>query len=118
MASIVQTRSGVTIKFQDRVRVLELLGRHLGMFKDRVEHVTLMGLIGPDALSRLSDEALEEAISLIERLQAIIGPTETTRDQAAALKAARAISKAQTLPPAPTTPVVLEIPATSDEDAV
>lgn len=35
--SISQTRYGVKVKMHDKVRAIELLGRHLGMWLDRVE---------------------------------------------------------------------------------
>ena len=49
--------STVKIKLWDKLRSLELLGRHLGMFKDRVEHGAEFSLL--DALRRI--EAKEDA---------------------------------------------------------
>ena len=37
IAGIKETQAGIEIKFNDKLKALELLGRHLGMFKDRVE---------------------------------------------------------------------------------
>ena len=37
IASIKETRSGIEIKTADKVKALELLGKHLGMFKETVE---------------------------------------------------------------------------------
>ena len=37
IAGIKEGRNGVEIKLNDKGKALELLGRHLGMFKDRVE---------------------------------------------------------------------------------
>ena len=37
IAGIKETQNGVEIKFNDKLKALELLGRHLGMFKDKVE---------------------------------------------------------------------------------
>lgn len=37
ISSIKQGANGIEVKLYDRVRVLELLGRHLGIFKDKVE---------------------------------------------------------------------------------
>lgn len=34
----------IEVKFADRLKALELLGRHLGMFKDKVEHSGSVGL--------------------------------------------------------------------------
>lgn len=33
-----QGRDGVSIKLMDRMKALELLGRHLGMFTDKIQH--------------------------------------------------------------------------------
>lgn len=38
IASIKQTKFGISVESCDKVKALELLGRHLGMFKDKVEH--------------------------------------------------------------------------------
>lgn len=37
IAAIKETKFGINVETYDRVRALELIGRHLGMFKDRVE---------------------------------------------------------------------------------
>ena len=37
LAHIKQTNSGVEIKLHDKVKALELLGRHLGMFKEKLD---------------------------------------------------------------------------------
>ena len=37
IAAIKETKFGINVETYDRVRALELLGRHLGMFKDKVE---------------------------------------------------------------------------------
>ena len=51
------TESVVKFKTYDKLRSLELLGRHLGMFKDKVEHSGEVSLL--DALRRI--EAKEDA---------------------------------------------------------
>ncbi|MEB2275881.1 terminase small subunit [Bacillus sp. ILBB4] len=33
-----ETKYGIEIKFHDKVRAIELLGKHLGLFTDKVEH--------------------------------------------------------------------------------
>jgi len=38
IASVKETKYGLEIKFHDKVRALENLGRHLGMYVDKVEH--------------------------------------------------------------------------------
>jgi len=37
IASIKETKHGISVESCDKVKALELLGRHLGMFKDKVE---------------------------------------------------------------------------------
>ena len=37
IAAIKETKFGINVETYDRVRALELLGRHLGMFKDKME---------------------------------------------------------------------------------
>ena len=37
IAGIMQSKFGIELKLNDKEKALELLGRHLGMFKDRVE---------------------------------------------------------------------------------
>lgn len=37
VAGVKQTANGIEIKMNDKVKALELLGKHLGMFKDKVE---------------------------------------------------------------------------------
>lgn len=37
IAGIKEGRDGVEVSICDKVKALELLGRHLGMFKDKVE---------------------------------------------------------------------------------
>ena len=37
IAGIKETQAGIEVKFNDKLKALELLGRHLGMFRDRVE---------------------------------------------------------------------------------
>jgi len=48
LASVSETefKGAVTkeIKFNDRMRALEMLGRHLGMFKDKIEHSGSVGV--------------------------------------------------------------------------
>lgn len=38
LASIKEGRCGIEVKLHDKVRALELLGRHLGLLVDKVEH--------------------------------------------------------------------------------
>lgn len=56
--SIKQTRDGIEIQFYDKMKALELLGRHLGMFTDKVEH---SGNIN-NPFANLSEEQLLEIV--------------------------------------------------------
>ncbi|MBI4858489.1 MAG: terminase small subunit [Acetobacterium woodii] len=38
IAGIKETQSGTEIKLYDKLKALELIGRHLGMFTDKIEH--------------------------------------------------------------------------------
>jgi phage terminase small subunit len=53
----------IRIRFADRMRSYELIARHLGMLKDRIEVTTT----APD-VSQLTDEELETAIALAQKL--------------------------------------------------
>lgn len=43
ISEIKQTRNGIEVKLNDKVKALELIGRHLGMFTDKVEHSGVIG---------------------------------------------------------------------------
>lgn len=58
------------VKMSDRMRAIEMLGRHLGMFKDRVEHTGKDG--GPIEV----DDARERLLSRINRLAPTNGQGE------------------------------------------
>jgi phage terminase small subunit len=38
IAEVKQTKEGIAIKFHSKTAALEALGKHLGMFKERIEH--------------------------------------------------------------------------------
>lgn len=49
VAEVAQTKEGVRIKFHDKKGALVEIGRHLGMFTDKVEHSGAIGItISPD----------------------------------------------------------------------
>ena len=60
ISAIKETKFGINVETYDRVRALELLGRHLGMFKDKVE---LSGQI--DATNPYAGLTTEELKKLI-----------------------------------------------------
>lgn len=61
IAGIKQTKFGISVETCDKVKALELLGKHLGMFKDKVE---LSGEVKSEKLAdvfeQLGGEGLEE----------------------------------------------------------
>lgn len=60
ISSIKQTKDGIEIKFHDKEKALEMLGRHLGMFKDKVEVSGDMKVNNPYA--ELTTEDLKKLI--------------------------------------------------------
>lgn len=66
IAEVAQTKEGVRVKFHDKKGALVDIGRHLGMFKDRIEHTGKDGApLNPPAIdaSQLSDAALAELLN-------------------------------------------------------
>ncbi|MEK4513610.1 terminase small subunit [Paenibacillus sp. FSL K6-2524] len=61
VAEIKQTKDGVALKLHDKVSALEKMGRHLGMFKDKVEHSGSVDVNNP--YKDLTAEQLRELIS-------------------------------------------------------
>jgi phage terminase small subunit len=59
VASIKQTKEGIELKLHDKMKSLELLGRHLGMWKDKIDVTTKGESLNQAAdLSGLTDEEL------------------------------------------------------------
>lgn len=61
IGELAETKQGLRIKLGDKVRALELLGKHLGIWIDRTELSGPGG--GPVRLADLSDEELEKIAS-------------------------------------------------------
>jgi len=66
-AGVKQGRDGLEVKTHDQMRALELLGKHIGMFKDKIEHsgeitgpVLNLSLSGPAAASVVKPAEPEE----------------------------------------------------------
>jgi phage terminase small subunit len=57
LKGISKTRNGLKIEFHDAQRALELIGKHLGLFKERVEH---SGQIDIARLEQMTDDELEQ----------------------------------------------------------
>lgn len=62
ISGIKQTKEGIEIKSADKVKALELLGKHLGMFTDKLEH---SGTIN-NPFANLSEEDL---LKIVEKEQ-------------------------------------------------
>jgi phage terminase small subunit len=52
--SVSQTADGLKIKFADKLRALELVGKHIGLFEERIR------IEGPKPVEALTDAELEE----------------------------------------------------------
>lgn len=61
IAGIKQGANGIEVKLNDKVKALELIGRHLGMFKDKIE---LSGQVN-NPVKGLTTEELKKALGLI-----------------------------------------------------
>lgn len=53
LSEIKETKQGIEIKLHDKVKALELLGRHLGMFTD---NVNLTGIVGVQIIDNIPDD--------------------------------------------------------------
>ncbi len=54
IAAISETPNGIKIKFADKLRALELVGRHIGLFIDRIQ------VEEPRQIEEMSDDELEK----------------------------------------------------------
>lgn len=54
---ISKTRNGLKIEWQDGQKALELIGKHLGLFKEQIEH---SGKIDVAKVNEMSDDELEQ----------------------------------------------------------
>lgn len=54
IAAISETPNGLKIKFADKLRALELVGKHIGLFEERIR------IDGPKPVEKLTDAELEE----------------------------------------------------------
>ncbi len=61
-------RDGLEIKIHDRVRALEMLGKHFGLFKDRVEHSGKVENTGPVLNLVLSGDQAAKAVAAANKL--------------------------------------------------
>lgn len=52
--SVIQTADGLKIRFADKLRALELVGKHIGLFEERIR------IEGPKPVESLTDAELEE----------------------------------------------------------
>lgn len=57
LSEIKETKQGIEIKLHDKVKALELLGRHLGMFTD---NVNLTGIVGVQIIDNIPDDDADD----------------------------------------------------------
>lgn len=62
IASIKETKYGISVESHDKVKALELIGRHLGMFKDKVELTGDVNVHNP--FQELTTEELKKLASM------------------------------------------------------
>lgn len=70
IASIKQGANGIEVKLHDRLKALELIGRHLGMFKDKIEiskDNTKVDVNIDDMLNEIKEDNDIEDISQIKK---------------------------------------------------
>lgn len=69
ISEIAQTQYGVRIRFDDRVKALELLGRHLALFTDNLN----LNDSRPKSLEEMSEEEIDAELARIEAQKAATG---------------------------------------------
>jgi len=66
LAEVSQTRDGIKVKPHDKMKALELIGRHLAMFTDKVDQTLTGELAIKHQASKLTDEELEGKIAELQ----------------------------------------------------
>lgn len=56
ISGIKETKFGISVESADKVKALELLGKHLGMFKDKIEVTNKDSMVELDVLEKEFDE--------------------------------------------------------------
>jgi phage terminase small subunit len=69
IASIKQGRNGIELKLHDKVKALEGIGRHLGMFNDKVDVTSKGESLNADDLSKLSNEEKLQLLRLKQKMR-------------------------------------------------
>jgi hypothetical protein len=88
------------VKLWDKLKALEMLGKHFGLFLDPTEHTRDGGPMTIEVVQQMSDEELEEALrAFASRDDPIPGFCECRRSQHKPPKVGEvAVEKALTLP--------------------
>lgn len=70
ISRVSQTQHGLRIEFDDRVKALELLGRHFGQFQD---NLNVSGSLRSTRLDEMSEEEIDAEISRLSAQKADLG---------------------------------------------
>jgi phage terminase small subunit len=73
VAEITETKYGISLKLHDKVSALEKIGRHLGMFKDKIEHSGGVNHTHSHDLRKLSPEELKALEQILTKSTADTG---------------------------------------------
>jgi len=75
ISKISQTQHGLRIEFDDRVKALELLGRHLALFHD---NLNVSGGLKTTPIDDMTDEEIDEELARLESQKAGAGEGESS----------------------------------------
>ena len=78
ISKVSQTQHGIRIEFDDRVKALELLGRHLALFTD---NLNVSGQPKDRPIDEMTEEQIDAELSRIARKKAAAGEKKSTGTQ-------------------------------------
>lgn len=78
ISEVAQTQYGIRVKFDDRLKALELLGRHLAMFTDNVN----LNDQRPKSVEEMSEEEIDAELARIGTQAALAGEGESQGEDA------------------------------------
>lgn len=80
IAEVAETQHGLRIKFDDRVRALELLGRHLALFTDNLN----VNDQRPKSVDEMTEEELDAELAKLDAQEAAGGDSTGSGEKASA----------------------------------